>query len=248
MDSVNHPSHYNAYKGIEVIDLAEQMNFNRGNAVKYIARAGLKNEETEIEDLKKAAWYIQREIERLGGEKADPSQTSNTSICKCANQHPDPETGSMHSCDLPRGHQTESSCMCSCGERWGFIKTISSHEKITESISLFLATTGDRDDRFDEDRYRLIDGTHRICHQFTPPFAIFDLTQVKTDEDAEKLVDFFKEQIKKARESSEDETLSFKEVAGHFLAPEPEMTKYLDERPVRENIPEDFHIRVNHDS
>lgn len=64
-DVVNHPSHYTAYKGVEVIQLTEQMNFNRGNAVKYIARAGLKNPDTEIEDLEKARWYIDREIKRL---------------------------------------------------------------------------------------------------------------------------------------------------------------------------------------
>lgn len=64
-DPVNHPAHYTAYKGLEIIDLTEQMNFNRGNAVKYIARAGLKNPETELEDLEKARWYISREIERL---------------------------------------------------------------------------------------------------------------------------------------------------------------------------------------
>lgn len=64
-DAVNHPSHYTAYKGLEIIELTEQMNFNRGNAVKYIARAGLKNKDTEIEDLRKARWYIEREIRRL---------------------------------------------------------------------------------------------------------------------------------------------------------------------------------------
>lgn len=62
---INHPSHYTAYKGIEVIDLTEQMNFNRGNAVKYIARAGLKDPDKEVEDLEKAVWYIKREIQRL---------------------------------------------------------------------------------------------------------------------------------------------------------------------------------------
>lgn len=68
-DPVNSPSHYTAYKGLEVIDLTEQMNFNRGNAVKYICRAGLKNPtaEAEVEDLRKAAWYINREIKRIGG-------------------------------------------------------------------------------------------------------------------------------------------------------------------------------------
>lgn len=65
VDNVNHPSHYTAYKGIEVIDLTEQMNFNRGNAVKYIARAGLKDPNTEVEDLQKAKWYLEREIARL---------------------------------------------------------------------------------------------------------------------------------------------------------------------------------------
>lgn len=64
-DSVNHPSHYTAYKGVEVIDLTEQMNFNRGNAVKYICRAGLKAAETELEDLRKARWYLDREIDRI---------------------------------------------------------------------------------------------------------------------------------------------------------------------------------------
>ena len=64
-DPVDHPSHYTQYLGLEVIDLTEQMNFNRGNAVKYIARAGLKSYDTEIQDLKKALWYIQREINRM---------------------------------------------------------------------------------------------------------------------------------------------------------------------------------------
>jgi len=65
-DVVNHPSHYTDGK-IEVIDFIEdkRLNFHRGNAVKYIARAGKKNSEKEIEDLQKAAWYINREIKRL---------------------------------------------------------------------------------------------------------------------------------------------------------------------------------------
>lgn len=64
-DAVNHPAHYTAYKGIEVIDLTEQMNFNRGNAVKYICRAGIKNPDAEVEDLNKAIWYLRREISRI---------------------------------------------------------------------------------------------------------------------------------------------------------------------------------------
>lgn len=65
-DPVNHPSHYNMYHGLEIIDLTEQMNFNKGNAVKYIARAGFKGgPKKEVEDLEKAQWYISRELERI---------------------------------------------------------------------------------------------------------------------------------------------------------------------------------------
>ena len=56
------------YKGkVEVIEAIEawNLNFHRGNAIKYISRAGKKNPEKEIEDLKKARWYIDREIKRL---------------------------------------------------------------------------------------------------------------------------------------------------------------------------------------
>lgn len=69
-DAVNHPAHYTRFNGIEVIDLTEQLNFNRGNAVKYIARAGAKDPAREVEDLQKARWYVEREIERLTRERA----------------------------------------------------------------------------------------------------------------------------------------------------------------------------------
>lgn len=86
-DSVNHPPHYNAHpSGIECITITEHMNFNIGNAIKYLWRAGLKTPDVRpavqsvssgqtitfyngstkhVEDLKKAVWYINREIERL---------------------------------------------------------------------------------------------------------------------------------------------------------------------------------------
>ena len=79
-DPVNHPSHYTAYP-VEVIQLTAWMNFCRGNAVKYIARAGLKDPEKEIEDLKKAAWYINYEIDRLEKLKA-ASANVNTFVEK----------------------------------------------------------------------------------------------------------------------------------------------------------------------
>lgn len=68
-DNVNHPKHYTSHpSGIEVIQITEHMNFCRGNACKYLLRAGLKHKDTEIEDLRKAIWYINREIQRLEKE------------------------------------------------------------------------------------------------------------------------------------------------------------------------------------
>jgi len=69
-EAVNHPSHYNAGK-YEVIDVIEDWNlgFNLGNSIKYIGRAGKKNPDKIIEDLEKAAWYLNREIERLKKDK-----------------------------------------------------------------------------------------------------------------------------------------------------------------------------------
>ena len=63
-DPVNNPAHYtNHPSGIECIQVTEHMNFNRGNAVKYIWRCGDKGE--PVEDLRKAIWYLEREIARL---------------------------------------------------------------------------------------------------------------------------------------------------------------------------------------
>ena len=61
-DMVNHPPHYTAHpSGVECIQITEHMGFCLGNAVKYIWRADMKG---GIEDLQKAAWYIDREIKR----------------------------------------------------------------------------------------------------------------------------------------------------------------------------------------
>jgi len=63
-DPVNNPIHYTDHpSGIECIQITEHMNFNLGNAIKYIWRAALKGK--QMEDLKKAAWYVNREIARL---------------------------------------------------------------------------------------------------------------------------------------------------------------------------------------
>lgn len=66
-DVVNHPEHYTSDpSGVECIQIVEHRSFNVGNAIKYLWRAGLKG--AQIEDLKKARWYVDREIKRLGGE------------------------------------------------------------------------------------------------------------------------------------------------------------------------------------
>lgn len=63
-DPVNHPSHYTSHpSGVECIQITEHMNFNLGNSMKYIWRAGEKND--DIEDLRKAQWFLVREIDRL---------------------------------------------------------------------------------------------------------------------------------------------------------------------------------------
>ena len=66
-DAVNCPKHYTQHpSGVECIVVTEHMNFCLGNAVKYIWRNGLKDRQPGIQDLQKAVWYLNREIERLG--------------------------------------------------------------------------------------------------------------------------------------------------------------------------------------
>lgn len=63
-DMVNNPPHYTSHpSGVECIQVTEHMNFCLGNAIKYLWRSGDKGK--TVEDLKKAIWYIQREIDRL---------------------------------------------------------------------------------------------------------------------------------------------------------------------------------------
>lgn len=68
-DQVEHPRHYTAHpSGIECIAITRHMNFNLGNAIKYIWRADLK--QSALEDLRKAVWYLQDEITRREGQKS----------------------------------------------------------------------------------------------------------------------------------------------------------------------------------
>lgn len=75
MKTIDHPIHYggrdNLYEAIKVIE-AWELGFCLGNTLKYICRAGKKKRSTKIEDLKKAVWYLNREIEHL-------SSTTDTS-------------------------------------------------------------------------------------------------------------------------------------------------------------------------
>ncbi len=64
-DPVNHPQHYTSHpSGAECIEVTRHMNFNLGNAMKYIWRCGDKGK--PVEDLQKAIWYLNDEIKRLG--------------------------------------------------------------------------------------------------------------------------------------------------------------------------------------
>lgn len=72
VDLVNHPPHYKFSNGASVIDITENLTFNGGNAVKYVARATRQdgqNKGNVLEDLRKARWYIDREIERIESEQ-----------------------------------------------------------------------------------------------------------------------------------------------------------------------------------
>ncbi len=65
-ESVNHPKHYTSDpSGVECIQITRHRNFNIGNAIKYIWRAGIKDDKKQIEDLRKAIWYLNDEIIRL---------------------------------------------------------------------------------------------------------------------------------------------------------------------------------------
>lgn len=76
--NIDHPVHYNSHpSGVECIDIAEHHNFNVGNAIKYIWRAGLKKEqglsdlEKELDDIDKAIWYLTRHRNNLDSKIKD---------------------------------------------------------------------------------------------------------------------------------------------------------------------------------
>lgn len=79
-NTVTHPAHYNQGK-IEVIEFIEdkELPYHLGNSVKYIARAGKKDPSKEMEDLKKAIWYLERYIEiKFSNKPARPNDMKKT--------------------------------------------------------------------------------------------------------------------------------------------------------------------------
>lgn len=83
IDNINHPSHYSWLKdkcGIEVIDIIRHLDFDLGNAIKYILRAGRKGD--TIEDLKKAIWYLNDKIKILEDERAKDYSSGSTGHTK----------------------------------------------------------------------------------------------------------------------------------------------------------------------
>lgn len=79
-EAVDHPSHYKTAR-MEVIDIIEEfkLGFCLGNVIKYVLRAGRKNEQTHIEDLEKAHWYLGREIETLK-KSAEVSKSASKNV------------------------------------------------------------------------------------------------------------------------------------------------------------------------
>lgn len=72
-ERVNKPDHYGGTLTIDYLEALEnlpnnKMNFSRTSAIKYVSRAGMKSKDKELEDLRKAKWYINREIDRLTKE------------------------------------------------------------------------------------------------------------------------------------------------------------------------------------
>ncbi len=76
-DPVNHPAHYTGHpSGVECITIAEHYGFCVGNAIKYLWRAGLKDD--AIQDLEKARWYVDREIQRRRTASRKPTDGGTT--------------------------------------------------------------------------------------------------------------------------------------------------------------------------
>jgi uncharacterized protein DUF3310 len=100
-DPVHRPDHYRWLPGdLEVIDITEGMSFCHGNVVKYVLRADHKG--SPIEDLRKAAWYLAREIERREAASIDPLMIWETPPAGCICALPTAPGSGVHCDDCPR--------------------------------------------------------------------------------------------------------------------------------------------------
>lgn len=89
MENVEHPKHYTSHpSGVECITITEHYNFCIGNAIKYLWRAGLKQDadktalDKEVEDLNKAIWYIQRHIKSITARESSDGGTKEKKASK----------------------------------------------------------------------------------------------------------------------------------------------------------------------
>lgn len=93
-DNINHPKHYSeTVPGFECIEVAQHFNFCLGNVIKYVWRADAKG---GIEDLKKAQWYLNREIQRL--EQLEESKCLFPKDCNCDICKPVKDSPPTHNC------------------------------------------------------------------------------------------------------------------------------------------------------
>lgn len=78
MSDKTNPDHYFTSTGVELIEITEDMSFCLGNVLKYVFRAGRKAGESKLDDLEKALWYLEREIDReTHSEQEQPSTSQN---------------------------------------------------------------------------------------------------------------------------------------------------------------------------
>lgn len=178
------------YKDFDVIDLTEQMNFNRGSAVKYIAQAGTENEINEIKDLEKARWYIDREIQRLGGKS---ELVSSTWIPCDSKYHSSPEASHICKCRYvmdpsTKSHSQKHKCYL-CVKTWGY------GEESTPDQTKYLVLT-EKLEKPNRESFHLVD-SHGVRQAHFDSFAMFDLTALKSEKDAEKMLNWMKETIHK---------------------------------------------------
>lgn len=115
-DAVNHPAHYTD-GNIEVIDFIEdkKLSYHLGNAIKYICRAGKKDPDKEIEDLRKAIWYINRYIKRKESRSFEPAEDFEEDcprVCaNCRHWRHIPDGGEFGTCG-PHHVMTEAGNIC----------------------------------------------------------------------------------------------------------------------------------------